>query len=375
MVISIPNTQLMYIGYNINSSSTRLKILNEFVNTQYIDAVSSGGGVYDQILDNMTAWPGRESVGTFDRLVNSLLSFVRVLPHLPIPRTIMQFPTERELAELGEFETIAMASALRPSIREIMSSAERLAKLKDKLEGLIEDMQLDKQYYGYISEDTFKEYKQTLKEMRQAARGFIAIHTRPLLPSALSQLIDIYSELPVPEPLSAQTVRALGPVIDTVEGDLKSMFQSLANVAGYKSASDAIETFRKMLASLMRLTDVCGDVYREYQNAKLSNPPTVPKHPHVVGLAEFICSISPDMFANPERIATPNWLRQFMDYISTLKDKLTTSEAKICAGALLGIYNYIIKSGDVRAADLTTKLVRLMYLLSQVKSQFCTCWS
>jgi hypothetical protein len=130
-----------------------------------------------------------------------------------------------------------------------------------------------------------------------------------------------------------------------------------------------------MLTSLMRLADRCGEVYREYQNSKLSSPPTRPRHPYVVGLAEFICSISPDMFANPERIATSNWLRQFMDYISTLKDRLTTSEAKTYAGALLGIYNYIINSGDVRAADLTTKLVRLMYQLSQVKSQFCICWS
>ena len=375
IVISIPNTQLIYIGYNINSSSTRLKILNEFVNTQYIDAINSGGEVYNRISGNIAAWPGRESVGTFDRLVNSLMSFTRVLPHLPIPRTIMPLPTEHELVELGELESLTMASALRPSLREVMGSAERLAQLKDELESLLEEMHLDRQYYGRPKEETYEQYKKTLKQIRQAARGFMAIHARPLIPSALSRLIDIYSELPVPEPLSAQTVRELGPVMDTVESDMKSRFQSLVNVAGYKSASDAIEAFRKMLVSLMRLTDRCDEVYREYQNSKLSNPPTRPQHPHVVGLAEFICSISPDMFVNPERIATPNWLRQFMDYISTLKDKLTTSEAKVYAGALLGIYNYIINSGDVRAADLTTKLVRLMYLLSQVKSQFCICWS
>ena len=375
IVIYIPNTQLIYIGYNINSSSTRLQLLNEYVSTQYIDVSSSGGGIYDQISDNMAAWPGRESVGTFDRLVNSLLSFVRVLPHLPIPRTIMQFPTERELVELGELETVAMASALRPSLREAMSSAARLAYLQNRMEDLLEEMYLDRQFYGHPREETFNKYKQTLRQLRRAARGFMAVHARPLLPSALSRLIDIYSELPVPEPLSAQVVRELGPVIDTVESDLKSRFQSLASVASYKSASDAIDAFRHMLASLMRLADMCGDVHREYQNAKLSSPPASPRHPYVVGLAEFICSISPDMFANPERMATPNWLRQFMDYISTLKDRLITSEAKAYAGALLGIYNYIVTSGDVRAADLTTKLVRLMYLLSQVKSQFCICWS
>jgi hypothetical protein len=98
--------------------------------------------------------------------------------------------------------------------------------------------------------------------------------------------------------------------MDTVESDLKSRFQSLVNVTGYKSASDAIEAFRHMLASLMRLADRCGEVYREYQNAKLSSPPTSPRHPYVVGLAEFICSISPDMFANPERMETSNWLRR-----------------------------------------------------------------
>jgi uncharacterized protein YqgV (UPF0045/DUF77 family) len=375
MVISIPNTQLIYIGYNINSSSKRLDILNEFVNTQYIDVSSSGGGIYDQILNNIAAWPGRESVGTFDRLVSSLLSFVRVLPHLPIPRTIMQFPTERELAELGELETVAMASSLRPSLREVMSSAERLAYWQNRIEDLLEEMHLDRQFYGHPREESFEQYKRALRQLRRAARGFMAVHARPLIPSALSQLIDIYSELPVPEPLSAQVVRGLGPVMDTVESDIKSRFQSLVSVTGYRSASDAIEAFRHMLASLMRLADMCGEVYREYQNSKLSNPPARPQHPYVVGLAEFICSISPDMFANPERIATSNWLRQFMDYISTLKDRLTTSEAKTYAGALLGIYNYIINSGDVRAADLTTNLVRLMYLLSQVKSQFCICWS
>jgi hypothetical protein len=287
----------------------------------------------------------------------------------------MPLPTEQELVELGKLESLTTANALRPSLREVMSSAGRLARLNDELERLLTEMYLDKQYYGSPSEETFKQYKKTLRQMRQAARGFIAIHARPLIPPALSQLIDIYSELLIPEPLSAQLVRELGPVMDTVESDMKSKFQSLVNVAGYKSARDAIEAFRKMLASLMRLTDRCDEVYREYQNSKLSHPPTRPKHPHVVGLAEFICSISPDMFANPERMATPNWLRQFMDYISMLKDKLTTSEAKVYAGALLGIYNYIINSGDIRAADLTTNLVRLMYLLSQVKSQFCICWS
>jgi hypothetical protein len=287
----------------------------------------------------------------------------------------MQFPTERELVELGELETVAMASSLRPSLREVMSSAERLAHLQNTIEDLLEEMYLDRQFYGRPREESFEQYKQTLRQLRRAARGFMAVHARPLLPSALSRLIDIYSELPVPEPLSAQVVRELGPVMDTVESDLKSRFQRLASVTGYKSASDAIDAFRYMLTSLMRLADRCGEVYREYQNAKLSNPPTNPRHPYVVGLAEFICSISPDMFANPERMATPNWLRQFMDYISTLKDKLTTSEAKAYAGALLGIYNYITTSGDVRAPDLTTKLVRLMYLLSQVKSQFCICWS